>query len=609
MSARAWVAVSIAVVAASSFSSFCRSADPKTPEAKADSRPADSKASEAKANARIARLIRQLGNDDYFMREQAEAELLKAGPEAFDALGEAIYDDDLEIAMRAQHLRKTIRVALIDDRDPPRVQKMMREYESGDLEARYRTIQALSRLMGSAGLPALCRIVRYETAEILSKAAAIEVLGRSRLGAAPDAAVAALLRRNLEGSRRPAAHWLLALARYESDPAGAIREIAGLAEEEMNCLRRTPDETTLQIIVVLRRVQVNWLEKQKRSDEALAVVRESIDLLADHADEMADFVDWLIDQKAWSVLDDVARRHAASFHARPALLYAQAQSQAAQGHAEAAETLARQALATDDPLVRSSDERLRQHLVMGRQLWRRGMVAWAEREFRTILTKDARLSGAVLTASFQLSEMLHDKDEDLKAAEVLRSLDDAIGKNRDADEDLGLRKVKEIRSRMHYFYACDALKRNQPEEYKKHLDRALAADPGDVDVLIACYRLEKASDAGREKTRDLIAKAAAEMRQQIREAPEDPQPLNQFAWLIGNTEGDYDEAVRCSQKSIELSPDASGYFDTLARCYYAKKDYASAVQFQTKALEMEPHSGLLARQLELFKKALEGEKK
>ncbi len=79
---------------------------------------------------------------------------------------------------------------------------------------------------------------------------------------------------------------------------------------------------------------------------------------------------------------------------------------------------------------------------------------------------------------------------------------------------------------------------------------------------------------------------------------------NQLAWLVSNTEGDFDEAIRCSLRSLDLRSDAAGYYDTLGRCYFAKGDFANAVQNQSKAAEMEPHSPQITRQLELFQKAL-----
>ena len=86
--------------------------------------------------------------------------------------------------------------------------------------------------------------------------------------------------------------------------------------------------------------------------------------------------------------------------------------------------------------------------------------------------------------------MLHDQGEELKAAEVLAEANKAL-KDHTPDEEVVGRKVSEWWSRMHFFYAChyDGLhdRAKQPA-----LDDALAAEPTDVDVLIACYRLSGA---------------------------------------------------------------------------------------------------------------------
>jgi len=50
---------------------------------------------------RIAKLIRQLGDKDYYVRQRAQEELARTGFEAFDALSTATTDEDLEIASRA----------------------------------------------------------------------------------------------------------------------------------------------------------------------------------------------------------------------------------------------------------------------------------------------------------------------------------------------------------------------------------------------------------------------------------------------------------------------------------------------------------------------------
>ena len=80
---------------------------------------------------------------------------------------------------------------------------------------------------------------------------------------------------------------------------------------------------------------------------------------------------------------------------------------------------------------------------------------------------------------------------------------------------------------------------------------------------------------------------------------------NQYAWLVGNTTGDYETALRYSHRSLELRPGTAGYLDTLGRCYYAKQDYVNAEKYQLQAVRRDPHSGAVQRQLELFQRTLQ----
>src|SRR5205085_10660909 len=53
-------------------------------------------------DAEIARLIKQLGDDDFFNREAATKRLKEIGEPAFDALQKASTSDDLEVRRRAE---------------------------------------------------------------------------------------------------------------------------------------------------------------------------------------------------------------------------------------------------------------------------------------------------------------------------------------------------------------------------------------------------------------------------------------------------------------------------------------------------------------------------
>ena len=91
-------------------------------------------------------------------------------------------------------------------------------------------------------------------------------------------------------------------------------------------------------------------------------------------------------------------------------------------------------------------------------------------------------------------------------------------------------------------------------------------DPSDIDVLIACYRLPDQTPEYRKKVMDLIRQATEDIRVEIAAGPDNAEYYNQFAWLIANTEGDLDEALKYAQKSLELSPENGGLYDTLGAC-------------------------------------------
>ena len=76
--------------------------------------------------------------------------------------------------------------------------------------------------------------------------------------------------------------------------------------------------------------------------------------------------------------------------------------------------------------------------------------------------------------------------------------------------------------------------------------------------------------------------------------------LNQVAWLVSNTEGDFEKAVRQSRRSLELVPHSAASLDTLGRCYYAADDLENAIRYQQRAVRMEPYQHQIRRQLEFF---------
>lgn len=259
-----------------------------------------------------------------------------------------------------------------------------------------------------------------------------------------------------------------------------------------------------------------------------------------------------------------------------------------------------------------SQDDARSRLSVATMLERQGMFDWAEREYRQVLKlgpDNGRGIGGITTAEFaarNLSSMLYDQLRELDAARVLEEQFKTPTHRSSYFEN--------ARAQMEYLFAAHYAKEKNWEKHREHLENALKLDPTHADVLIAMYRFPQADEAYRKRTKELIQKAAVQFEQQIqkvRTAEDKYSAYNQWAWLIGNTEGDFDKAIRYSRASIELArrgelgeSSVAGFLDTLGRCYYANGDYVNAVKSQQQALDLEPHSKLLARQLDLFKKAL-----
>ena len=223
------------------------------------------------------------------------------------------------------------------------------------------------------------------------------------------------------------------------------------------------------------------------------------------------------------------------------------------------------------------------------------------------------MSPSLISAYVWLSLLEFDLAEYRDAAASLTQLEEAIDRNdqsrrlfndiiRDARGELPDRKT--LMARRHYYLACQFREEGDWSKQREHLQAAIEKDGTDADVMIAIYRLHGADDAWRADVRQRILRLSKVFQKSIEEDPEDSITYNQWAWLISNTEGDFDQSLRYSKKSLELVPDEPGYLDTLGRCYYAKGDLASAVKYQRRAVELEPHMQVMRRQLELFESTL-----
>ncbi len=250
---------------------------------------------------------------------------------------------------------------------------------------------------------------------------------------------------------------------------------------------------------------------------------------------------WLIDQKAWKVVDKLTERFAPRFAAEPVLLYSLAQACAERGEKQRAEETALRAFHLHPG---KQEEQLVHHYAVAQQLRDRGQFAWARREYEHVIGQGSEEEELTVMSRIYLSEMLHEQGQDLDAAGALDKLVRAIDAGKVTEAMLFGREIRDVRSRLPYFYACHWETKNDAVKQQKYLDKALEVNPEDIDALIACYHLPHQPAAYHKKIVGLVEKAAAKLHQAIAVDPDSPSMYNQYAWLVGNTEGDFDEAVQ-----------------------------------------------------------------
>jgi tetratricopeptide (TPR) repeat protein len=565
----------------------------------------ESRAGTARA-AQIDRLIEALGDGNYFVRQQAESDLQKFGFEALDALTAATEHDDLEIATRANRLLHVIRSDWTTAGEPPQVSRLLSDYDALEIGSREGRISSLIDLADNQGMAAVCRVIRYERSLPLAKTAALQLM-ESREKDEGKSDLAAGLKKGLGACRREPAQWVLGWLQARRDRNSLAGFWTRLAGEEEELLFRRPRDTSAAIVASLLRFQIAALRKIDRGGDAARSVETLITLHRSNPDELARLLNWLIAERDWPGTRVVETRCEATIAESADLLYLLAEAQVRRGDAAAAKQSAGRALG----IRPGSDPRsLALHLQEGFGLQERGQSEWAVQEWQHVMQTAPPRSPGGLLAAHLLSELYHDREDDLRAAETLGRIAEPWAAASDPTslpglDGTALATLGALRARKEYFDACRWKAQGDFARQRAALDRALGAQGYDIEVLIDCYKLPGSTKEYRAKICRLIEKQVCELREQAADiGPKRAaaQPCNELAWLVANTQGDLAEALRFSQRSLELAGEQGSYLDTLAHVYFAKGDYASAVKNQSRAADLLPHNRAVQKQLILFQR-------
>ena len=147
--------------------------------------------------------------------------------------------------------------------------------------------------------------------------------------------------------------------------------------------------------------------------------------------------------------------------------------------------------------------------------------------------------------------------------------------------------------------------RGDRAKQRECLDKALATESYDIEVLIECYQIPDSPADYRTKIRRLIEKRLCELREQVADLGANPcrGPDLQRVCLAGSQHRGRSRRGPAALATLARSGRRAGRFcDTLARVYFAKGDYAEAVKHQTRAAELLPYTHAVQKQLALFRK-------
>ena len=572
---------------------------------------------ESVSQQKVAELIAQLGDTNYAIRESATQQLRMIADHAIDQLLDAAdQSNDLETALRAQWILET--VSLIRPDDSPEVAELLKNFSSRSLSQQISALSRLIRLEDNAGIKPLARLIRTNRSARTSYLAALILLQEWGPTDPYWPQLVAPVPNELDTSKRPAAlliNRLIDFSQVADSPENKLDQKQDAFENLETALKRflelTPFDTQTfgsntttrgvndlaQEIVV--RCHARAAIQAGFPDRGVAVAKELFEFLPKNSDKYqlatADVLFWAAHSGLANLVNHLPESLQATIENQAITLYAAARCEQSNGNKTLADEMARRAFAL-------CSDKTNEQMLAAVRLDHWGLVDWADREYRRVITAPTLSAQQIIPFSIQWAELLNDFDRCKEASAVLKDvLTGSHGtiKNIRVMDSLGYSK-EALAARQRFFLSrADKEQRNQKSE-RQALDKALDEYPEEIDTLIAYYHFPGLLPADKDRIVGLIQGALKKLQQRIDREPDEPNPYNEYAWLVANTEGDLLRATRYSKRSLDLDFDSAGFLDTVAHCYAAADNRSEAIRCQVVALRKDPGSNTIQKNLEKF---------
>lgn len=582
------------------------------------------------AESDVGQWIAKLGHPSYATRVRAREQLQRMGLQALDELHAAQFNSDSEIAMASRHLISSLLVSWSTDSDSQVVRDALDEYGAQSETERQNRMDRLAELPNRQGIAALCRLARFETSLRLSREAALAVM-RYPLAQETETRQreAEMIVEVLGRNDRRAADWLRAYAKDSLAGNYSVDTWRNLIQQQRRAMDDGSDPT-INRPTVLELVQVCAARAATADlrDEALNLSIEHLDLIPPRGRDVIDACGWAIDNQLHKVVLELKARHEDLFSRQPILMYGAAEALLADNDDQGAEKLADAAIAVEPlPAIGSADakshspkiieETAQRHREVGRELETRGLFRWAEREYRHIIDASEVDAPIAAIARSQLASMLAELERHSDCVSVLEPMIQRAESDQQFHRRLTSQRidVDRFKAVMLFQQGLARLDANESESARTSLLAAFNLDSTNADILIAMYRTD-GDDDWKKQVLTSIRRLATGFESEIetiranipRMGVRDAngylaECLNQYAWLISNTEGNYKKALDYSLQSLELTPNVAAQLDTAGRCYFAVGDIENALRMQRRAVKLMPHSPPLERQLVIFEAA------